>query len=90
MNNLAVVCLVGLGEGRNYVRCLVIVVISVRLGGARGCGGGFKVIILIGVARGRGQDQFSWGVLTPLHTMNEVSLYNAAIWKHYCKSCQVL
>ena len=38
MNNLAVVCLVGLGEGGNYVRCLVIVVISVRLGEQEGVG----------------------------------------------------
>ena len=49
MNNLAEVCFVGLGVGGNYVRCRVIVVISVGLGGAKRCGGDFKVIILVGV-----------------------------------------
>ena len=48
MNNLAEVCFVGLGVGGIYVRCLVIVVISVELGGAKRCGGDFKVIILSG------------------------------------------
>ena len=51
MNNLAEVCAVGLGVGRNYVRCLLILVVSMGLGGAKSCGGGFKVIIL----RGRGK-----------------------------------
>ena len=56
MNNLAEVCLVGLGVGANYVRFLVIVVIPMRLGGAKRCGEGFKVIILSvasGVGRGK-------------------------------------
>ena len=48
MNNLAEVCFVGLGVGGIYVRCLVIVVISVGLGGAKRYGGDFKVIILSG------------------------------------------
>ena len=46
MNNLADVCLRGLGVGGNYVRCLVIAVISMGFGGAKRCGGDFKVIIL--------------------------------------------
>ena len=56
MNDLAEVCLVGLGVGANYVRFLVIVVIPMRLGGAKRCGKGFKVIILSvasGVGRGK-------------------------------------
>ena len=36
----------GLGVGGNYVRCLVIVVISIGLGGPKRYGVGFKVIIL--------------------------------------------
>ena len=46
MNDLAEVCLVGLGVGANYVRFLVIVVIPMRLGGAKRCGEGFKIIFL--------------------------------------------
>ena len=37
MNNWAMVSFVGLGEGGNYVRYLVIVFISMRLGGAKWC-----------------------------------------------------
>ena len=48
MNSLGEVCLVGLEEGGNYVSFLVIDAISMRLGG-------FKVIILREVGRGRGQ-----------------------------------
>ena len=40
--NLAEVCLMELGLGGNYVRCLVIVVISMGLGGAKTLGGGFR------------------------------------------------
>ena len=43
MNNLAEVCLVGLGVEGNYVRCQDI---SIGLGRAMRCGGDFKVIIL--------------------------------------------
>ena len=43
MNNLAEVCLVGLGVGGNYVKCPDM---SIGLGGAMRCGGDFKVIIL--------------------------------------------
>ena len=40
--NLAEVCLMELGLEGNYVRCLVIVVISMGLGGAKTLGGGFR------------------------------------------------
>ena len=46
MNNLAEVCFRELGVGENYVRCLVTTVISIGFGGAKSCGGDFKVIIL--------------------------------------------
>ena len=36
----------GLEVGGNYVKCLVIVIISVGLGGAKRCGKNFKVITL--------------------------------------------
>ena len=36
----------GLEVGGNYVKCLVIVIISVGLGGAKRCGENFKVITL--------------------------------------------
>ena len=42
MNNLAEVCLVGLRVGGNYVRCLVVVVITMRFGGAKRCEGSLK------------------------------------------------
>ena len=45
MNNLAKVWVVGLGVGENYAKGLVI---SMELGGAKKCGGSFKVIILRG------------------------------------------
>ena len=35
MNNLTEVCLMGLGVGGNYKRCIVIVVMSMRLGGTK-------------------------------------------------------
>ena len=35
MNNWPEVCLVGLGVGGNYKRCIVIVAISMRLGGTK-------------------------------------------------------
>ena len=40
--NLAEVFLKEIGVGGNYVRCLVIVVISLGLGGAKTLGGGFR------------------------------------------------
>ena len=43
MNNLAEVCLTGLGVVENLVRCLII---SMGLGGEKRCCGDFKVIIL--------------------------------------------
>ena len=46
MSNLTEVFLVGLEVGGNYVKCLVIVIISVGLGGAKRCGENFKVITL--------------------------------------------
>ena len=52
MNNLAEVCTVGLGVGGNYVRCLFILIVSIGLGEAKSCGGGFKVIILRGGGEG--------------------------------------
>ena len=42
MNNLAEVCLVGLGVRGNYVRCLVVVVINMKFGGAKRCEGSLK------------------------------------------------
>ena len=42
MTNLAEVCLVGLRVGGNYVRCLVVVVITMRFGGAKRCEGSLK------------------------------------------------
>ena len=45
MNNLAEICLLGLGVAGNYARCLVI---SIGRGRAKRCGRGFKVIILMG------------------------------------------
>ena len=42
MNNLAEVCVVGLGIGGNYERCLVIGVISIGLRGAKRCRRGLK------------------------------------------------
>ena len=72
MNNLAEVCLVGLGVGGNYIRCLVI---SMGLGGAKRCGGGFKVIILRETGEWgkpkRGTRLYG-GELTPLYTMKGV------------------
>ena len=61
MNNLVEVCLVGLGIGGNYARCPVI---SMGLGGAKRCGGGFKATILRGTREaGKPQrgDQILWG-----------------------------
>ena len=55
MNSLAEVCFLGLGVGGNYIRSVVIVVISMRLGGAKRCGGDLKVIILRGGGGGMGQ-----------------------------------
>ena len=49
MNNLADVCLVRLGVGGNYKRCLVIVIRSMGLGGTKRFGGAFKVINLRGM-----------------------------------------
>ena len=43
MNNLGEVCLVEIGVGGTYLRCLVI---STGLGGEKTCVGGFKVLIL--------------------------------------------
>ena len=40
--NLAEVFLKEIGVGGNYVRCLVIVVISLGLGGPKTLGGGFR------------------------------------------------
>ena len=54
MHNLSEVCLVGLGLRGKYVRCLVI---SMRLRGAKTCGGGFKVIILTGQGKGGSQKE---------------------------------
>ena len=69
MKNLAEVCFVVLG---NYVRCLVIVVISVGLGEAKRCGGDFNVIILRWERKGASHKEgtsFMGGELTPLYTM---------------------
>ena len=52
MNNMAEICLVGLGVEENYVRYRVIIVSSMRLGGTKRCVGGFKVIILRGQGKG--------------------------------------
>ena len=52
MNNLAEACLVGLRVRRNYVRCLVVTVTSMELGGAKKCEGGFKVISSRGQGKG--------------------------------------
>ena len=72
MNNLVEVCLVGLGVGGEYVRCLII---SMGVGGTKRCGGGFKVIIMRRKGQGgkpqRG-DQILWGKLTPLYTKKGV------------------
>ena len=59
MNNLGEVCLVGLGVGGNYARYLVL---SVGLGGAKSCGGGFKVIIFMGWTKGTSHkgNHFLW------------------------------
>ena len=46
VNDLSENCSLGLGLGGNYLRCLAITVISVGLGGAKKCGGDFKVIIV--------------------------------------------
>ena len=43
INNLGDVCLVEIGVGGTYLRCLVI---STGLGGEKMCVGGFKVLIL--------------------------------------------
>ena len=75
MNNLAEVCVVELGVGRNYERCLVIVVISIGLRGTKRCGRGFKVINLRGVGKvGNLQigDQFLRVELIPLYTMKGI------------------
>ena len=50
MNSLAEACLVGLGVGGNYVRCVVIAVISMGIGGAKRYGEAFKVKILRGAS----------------------------------------
>ena len=52
MYNLTELCLTGLGLGRNYVKWFVI---SMGLGGAKRCGGGFKVIILTGWGKSKPQ-----------------------------------
>ena len=46
VNDLAEFCLVELGVKGNPVSCLVTVVISMNLGGAKRCRGSFKIIIL--------------------------------------------
>ena len=72
MNNLAVVCLVRLGVGGNYKRCLVIVIRSMGLGEAKRCGGTFKVVNLRGVGEGgnpQRDDHILLGKLTTLYSM---------------------
>ena len=54
MNNLAEVCLVGLRVGGNYVRCLVVVVITMRFGGAKRCEGSLKSSFCVCVGGGAG------------------------------------
>ena len=68
MNYLAEVCLLGLGVGGKYVRCLVAVFISMGFESAKRCEEGFKVLIFRGVGGGVVQgdkpqtgDQFLWG-----------------------------
>ena len=46
MDNLAEVFLVGLGVRKNYIQCLVKIIIYMELGGVKRYGGDFKVIIL--------------------------------------------
>ena len=45
MNNLTKSSLVGLVVGGKFVKCLVIVGISMEFGGAKRCGEGFKAIL---------------------------------------------
>ena len=52
MNNLTKVC---------FVRYLVIVVVSMGLGGAKRCGGDFKVIILTGRGQATKRGQIFMG-----------------------------
>ena len=66
MNSLAEACLVGLGVGGNYVRCVVIAVISMGIGGAKRYGGAFKVKILRGQATKR-RSAFIKGIDPSLH-----------------------
>ena len=84
MNNLAEVCLVGLRVGGNYVRCLVVVVITMRFGGAKRCEGSLKssfcvcVCVCVGGGGGGGggtshkEGLVFMGELIPLYTMKEV------------------
>ena len=87
MNNLAEVCLVGLRVGGNYVRCLVVVVITMRFGGAKRCEGSLKSSFCVCVCvcvcvcgRGGGggggtshkEGPVFMGELSPLYTMKEV------------------
>lgn len=65
-----------LGVGGNYLWCIVLVIFmefarAKRLGGRRG----FKNIIW-GRVSYKGGDQFSWGELTPLHTMGPSNYYS--------------
>ena len=76
MNYLAEVCLLGLGVGGKYVRCLVAVFISMGFESAKRCEEGFKVLIFRGVGGGGGprrqatnRGPIFMGELTTLYTM---------------------
>ena len=56
MNNLGEVCLVKIGIGGTYLRCLVI---STGLGGEKMCVGGFKVLILKDQRKGSHKEETS-------------------------------
>ena len=72
MNNLTKSSLVGLVVGGKFVKCLVIVGISMEFGGAKRCGEGFKVILFRWMTGGGSKpqmgDQFyeeSYALCTP-------------------------
>ena len=66
------VCVGGLGEGENYIWCLVIVAIFMGLGGPKRCGGGGLKSSYRGSGLGKSQNgrwgwQFLWGRRSWLH-----------------------
>ena len=80
MNNLADVCLVGLRVRGNYVRCLVITVISMELGGAKKCEGGFKVISSRGKERGKATKMGTVGEVDSCACHEEGSHYKILVF----------